>query len=426
MAGQEPKFKPIVFISHSAKDDFARRVLNALDAELAQRFEVLLDRKRLQPGYAWRSVINTWIGLCHAAVIVFSRDALTSDWVLKEATNLTWRRALDPYFVFIPLLLPGVDRQALDSGPFSPLALNEIQAAAGDTPAAIAAKVADRLKPLIDQLASRSPLQELERQLAGILRSQVHARDPRVLESIAGDTGLEMGGWDPDHDASTRFARAIFHAEPTVVRLAVQRLVPYLDTADANEMLAILSPFWVNPDVVAPIPAVARREPGRRAVWMQGQRPEFTGRAYIERACCHRPRWPIVNSTGVGGEDHAGAMIREIRESFAVELDSQDTGEDLDLMFEVMEETWEVPPAASFVVVPGETDPRLLARVRSAFPNVTFVLVWKEAPPDPAALRNDGVEALLPPPGERERTAYVQWRAAQLAITQIENERKRR
>jgi len=50
--------KPLVFISHSAKDDLARSVLDKLRAAMDPDFEVLLDQLRLQPGDRWRQELD--------------------------------------------------------------------------------------------------------------------------------------------------------------------------------------------------------------------------------------------------------------------------------------------------------------------------------------------------------------------------------
>ena len=77
-------YKPSIFISHSAKDPTARRLLARIYTALNKDFEVLLDRKRLHANNPWRKELNTWIGLCQGAVALLSEDALKSTWVLKR------------------------------------------------------------------------------------------------------------------------------------------------------------------------------------------------------------------------------------------------------------------------------------------------------------------------------------------------------
>lgn len=403
--------KPFVFISHSAKDAFACEVLNALVRELEADFELLLDRERLGPGDRWREEINTWIGLCHAAVVLFSRDALSSSWVLKEATNLTWRRDLNRGFLVIPVRLANVSAAELDAPSFSPLVLNEIQAVAGESAERIARRVRAALAPTMTMLNTEGPLHGLERLVASVLRP-AEGRDPGALARIAGAVGVELGGWDPAHDIASRFTRGLFHAGPEKFAAVMQQLVPYLDEPGARRMLEILRPFWVEPVAVATIPQVTRRAPGERAVGVRAERPDFTGRAYIQRACCRLPPWTVVTTTGVGGEDAAGALVREVRESLAAELGS---GDDLDLLLEELDEG--EPPDPPFVIVPGDIAPEALRRLRESFPTVTVFLCWKE---EPAAGDAPGVQMLEPAlPPDQETRAYRQWLKAQSYVTRM-------
>ncbi len=121
-----------IFISHSAKEDDAKAVLDALYRRLkTARFDVLLDRERLTPGREWRLELFTWLKRCHGSVILLSADAVESSWVLQEATILTWRRQYEKGFVIIPVYLPPVTPSALESGWFSALDIRRLQGVVG-------------------------------------------------------------------------------------------------------------------------------------------------------------------------------------------------------------------------------------------------------------------------------------------------------
>src|SRR5262245_18126214 len=105
---------PRIFISHSAEEDHTRKLLGVLYTGLRNAgFDVLLDKQRRKPGDQWRDELNRWLWQCHGAVILFSEAAMTLQWVLKEATNLTWRRDVSRQFTndsfdVLPVLLPPV------------------------------------------------------------------------------------------------------------------------------------------------------------------------------------------------------------------------------------------------------------------------------------------------------------------------------
>src|SRR5437773_6595925 len=120
-----------IFISHSTgKDDAAGRQ-RLLDIEVALKgpagapsgHDVLLDFKRLEPSFKWRSELDEWMATCHAAVLLLTPKALESQWVLKEATILAHRAARDTRFLLFPALLDGLTREQLTAkdSRFSPL-----------------------------------------------------------------------------------------------------------------------------------------------------------------------------------------------------------------------------------------------------------------------------------------------------------------
>src|SRR4051812_24231830 len=98
--------RPRIFVSHSNNDPHSRAYIEAIEATLgAAGFEILVDRTRLEPGNKWRDEIYTWMGLCHAAIILVSDAAIRPEsiWVPRESSILLWRRTLDPAFNVIPV-----------------------------------------------------------------------------------------------------------------------------------------------------------------------------------------------------------------------------------------------------------------------------------------------------------------------------------
>jgi len=71
--------KSRIFISHSAKEldtsEFLEKLYEKLKEDSA--FDVLVDRERLIPGCKWRDEIYTWMGLCHGAVILLTKNLLS-------------------------------------------------------------------------------------------------------------------------------------------------------------------------------------------------------------------------------------------------------------------------------------------------------------------------------------------------------------
>src|SRR5690348_14390999 len=115
---------PSIFLSHSYGDGLVGRIRDKLyDKLTAQGFEVLLDRELLSGGMEWRPALHRWLGECDGAVILFSKAALDSAWVLKESTILTWRRSLGSKVRVLPVLVGCRREQVVEHSAFKPLDL---------------------------------------------------------------------------------------------------------------------------------------------------------------------------------------------------------------------------------------------------------------------------------------------------------------
>src|SRR5215831_10161719 len=115
-----------VFISHSAhavEEPATQVFLDALIAAIRalKDIEPVADQRDLQAGDAWMQQLYAWMGLCDAAVVVLSPRAVTrvnSAWVPRETNLVLWRKALDPRFVVIPVLIGGLKADDLKANPF--------------------------------------------------------------------------------------------------------------------------------------------------------------------------------------------------------------------------------------------------------------------------------------------------------------------
>lgn len=100
-----------IFISHrngeTDADVLSAQLLEALEGA---GFNVWLDSAALHPGVEWCEKVFQWIERSHAAVVLLSPGALDEEsiWVPFESIMLAARRARDPNFTVIPVLLGGV------------------------------------------------------------------------------------------------------------------------------------------------------------------------------------------------------------------------------------------------------------------------------------------------------------------------------
>jgi len=297
-----------IFISHStAKDDpGGQRRLDAIDAALQGvapapalvLHEVLLDKRRLEPGFEWRAELDEWMALCHAAVLLLTPKALQSPWVLKEATILAHRAALDKQFLLFPVLLDGLTRDQLKASIFSPLYLDAIQRVAGTQPDQIAAAVHTQLAKFGKPPDTRLDL--LVNALAAQLKA---AAEDDGLEEIS----LKLTSNPLQLDSATTRARRA--ARVVALAVVTGKLGKYQSLRDvindllnaglskeaAERVLNLTGPRWVDPEAAAALAEVAARnaagqvdEQGRAISWSTAINgdllPTFTALQYVQRA----------------------------------------------------------------------------------------------------------------------------------------------
>jgi len=381
MPGRET-YKPLVFISHSAKDVTTREVLSKLYSALHQEYEVLLDRQRLRPNDQWRKELHTWLGLCHAAVVLISEHALRqSPWVKKEATILGYRREMDSEFVLIPVLVPPVTSEMLRVGDFSPLELDAIQMAAGETPEAVARQVLDRLEPLKDRLERRTPLQEIEDVVASILSElETEGKDPQPLFDAAAKLGKRLR-WRSDKRYGAQLARELLSADLEQTADLLVTLAKYFGQKEtALRLLSLLTPFWVDPDAISELPMINKQPCRKRAVSVNGVQYPFTGECYIQRACCGAYNWVSARITQPKGfeelepEVQVGIIVEEIQKQVAPQIgfDEEDEpgAQDIERRLKAIE-----AKEPFFVLVPKDFDEGLIGLLRERLESFTFFIL---------------------------------------------------
>jgi hypothetical protein len=414
--------KPLVFISHSARrDGAAMEVLNKITARLKRDgFDVWWDQERLSGGEDWRQEINIWLGLCDCAVILFSKKALPSPWVLKEATNLLWRRSLDDSFIVLPVLMPEVERSDLNAEEYKPLAINEIQATPRDTATGIARKVSEKLAPLKESRNLASPLRRLENVVASSLR-EIEIKQPTTLIEAAECLGEDLGPWQPGPRPgySERLARLLLRADLSTAKEAMRVLAPHFnDSKTAYRIIDILAIFWINPFAVARLPAIRQFPRAQRIVCVNGKKYPFTAQNYIRRASWATSDWLIVEITNAPGEEehHVDAIEKEIRAYLR-----RKSGVPEAYGYEEVEEhlTRREAREPLFIIVPPGLDEDTLDKLREKFPAfIFFLLVGDEiSESEKNRLKDRKVILLLPElkPGE-EKSAFEQWIDARAVI----------
>ena len=371
-----------IFISHGIdKSNPAElQFLDTLEQQLRltetgrESHEVLLDRTRLEPGDDWAGILNDWLAECQVAILMLSKRALARPWVLKEATILSFRKARDPAFPFLPLLLPGIDRAAIDAHPgFSALRLDVWQAfEAGAAPDTVASFVKDKLAGI--QVSPTTPLDRLQE----VLENRICQANVGALERACEDLLGEAVAWSPEIDRSRQrarvFARAITRGRlgrmVTLTGMTKVLSAAALAKEHIHKVLDLAASYWVEEEVAArlrsvivagaksPLAAAINseliRSGAKMAVW-RAQLPDIGEDIYFIAG---------------GGSDNWGTELQE-RMFAAYYEGNKDEVFDIDEAETVLSARTE---PIFFVIPPPVPDQGLLSTLHQRFPSVVFIV----------------------------------------------------
>jgi len=212
-----------IFISHSAnaiEEPATQAFLDALAARLQGDLgcEPLTDQKDLTAGDEWLQRLYAWMGLCDAAVVLLSPRAVTrenSTWVPREANLLLWRKALDPRFVVIPVLIGGVTPADLAGNPFlADARLTDLQFAPGLAEAAKIDGIVRALREKLGAAATRLAFEPVRVHVEDCI--QRYAPDASVDAALAQHYGADP--WQPFVPPREKLSLKLVHraVSPTV------------------------------------------------------------------------------------------------------------------------------------------------------------------------------------------------------------------
>jgi hypothetical protein len=361
-----------VFISYSTKEDTeAQAALDIVRESLKNAgHDVFVDKRDIALGYPWRQRILCEVMGCHVGVILFSKGALLSDWVLYEAQIMSIRKELFPHFTLLPVLLQDVRVEELKKERFAPLALDQWQISQERAADAIARELVDRLQqiPRYD-----THLEELGKRIAVELSNLTQT----TLEYVFPQLGLDASSWNA-HERQIALANALARLAMSEgmkgILHIIRVLAPYLGSQKAQTLLDILAPLWIHMDVAARLPQINDRRPPSWCVGINGRYvPGFTAKMVLGRAY-----WParreFIQVAGGAGED----LVNHIRQDMLESIKSSRnflTEEEADEYLRGTSET-------IFVSIPKKLWERESLRVlRDTYPSVTFLLDTGETPP---------------------------------------------
>ncbi|NOK34035.1 toll/interleukin-1 receptor domain-containing protein [Corallococcus exercitus] len=391
----------LVFISHSTDPKAAgdKAYLDALVGVLKEpEFKVLLDSKSLEGSDDWPRELDAYMDECHAAVILFSRRALDSPWVNKEAAILSGRRAREPEFLLLCVALDGVSGEEVrKNNRFAAMELGRWEFVAPGTPAEVVARILNKCRERAPA-PCKTPMDRLARKLTGMFERA----NLEELEDAAHGLGIEVSGLRGrrHEDLARRLANALAKARLEDLYPFVRALAPIIGGPETQKLIRYVRSLWVDAEAAGRILPIAERQGPRRVIGLNGRRlRQFTATCYLERAYREDPVYKLIHVDGALGQNAFEEVEAQIEKHF---MDQEPDLEELD---QYLRET----PIRYFVLLPAPVpEPELLGRLQARFPRLTFALATGRDAHDDPGLKHLPELVLLEPPlhTERERKAW--------------------
>lgn len=378
--------KPKIFISYSVKhylldpevlDALRKRLMPTHLPETDRPFEVLVD-KDLKVGEEWEPTLDAWLDGCHAAVFILSSEALASSWVTTEAVLLGKRYDRDGDFLILKILLPDISEPDLNEGILGNARLGRFQSVPVATPLEMAETVYRELEPMIDRL------RDTPESLLALRLSELVARKTEpgttLLDRVAKALEIKLDrGRHPDR--CLVLVRFLLRAGLAVLARAAVHLEEQMEPDDLERLLGATHPFfWVPPAAAGRLSLACGPVGTVRAFAINAATPPFTWDAYIRRAFCCEPAWRIVPVDGRVGFNPGEELVERVRETLGLELlDRPDaTLARVNRAVRLQEEE-DLKRPVLVLIEPAPRDPKVMDRLKSDLPRVTFLLAAEPA-----------------------------------------------
>jgi hypothetical protein len=354
-----------LFLSHSSHAEGSEAVLKAVVAALTARdINVLYDKREIRMGYEWRERINAMLAGCDAAAFMLTGDALASEWVLKEANILRWRRSRSTDFRILPVLYGALDdatREASDVW----RELADLQCGQAETADEVAEIIADKLASLTGNL-DPTPLEVMAGDIEQYLAQRVHpARLQRAVQELGEDVP-----WDSDGRSSPlafRIARWMLSQPPPALEVLAVTLKQLVSESDRATLLEYVLPLWVDPAAATWLTPARELPAGCHGVGIACTRPADTVDHFLRRAHVPDEPPPVLWMNAIGDGADAADIEVELKLVVAKHLERRSRRTPLPIDVErACQRPW-------LVALPLPTDPGVIGDLQDRHKNLTFI-----------------------------------------------------
>jgi hypothetical protein len=340
---------------------------------------------------------------CHAAVLLLTKNSVKSDWVLKEATILAWRAALDKDFRLFVVRDPAVTDNELRDEKYAPLGLDNRQRVTATAPENIARTLilsmapADIAKEVFstpsDSRAADTPLDLLSKKLAPVVANIEKSILDRIRPRLEIDEPWRPSDYGYPADAvliARRLIRGELGTYPGVAEL-IDELTPPTLLETVKYVYQQIAPYWIPSEDAGLLPALGAGTPQRSAALVGNYVCPFTARIYIWRAHPATSLFTIIDIPDSNSGDLFSHISTEI---YKWHRGQGFRGNDAFLLKDLNEDERDL-----YAVCPLLPPDDVIDKLVEQFKTVRFIF---------------GVDALSIGPQTGEQTGFVKWRRVEI------------
>ncbi|HEV2840741.1 MAG TPA: toll/interleukin-1 receptor domain-containing protein [Chthoniobacterales bacterium] len=361
--------QPRLFISHSSEgDESATRLLDSLVEELTkEEFGFRVDKSHIRAGVVWRKELDAWLDECDVAILLLSEKALVSNFVAYECSVLSFR-AKTKGLAVIPVFLPPVDSEAVESSALNPSYIYSRQAVKACDEKAIVTEIIDRLKEI---KSSQTPIDDQ----AEILCERLKRVADHDIRRGAATLAMKLGAWTPPDDIRRALAVKMMCTGLDKIRVMIRLFLSYfLDKPVLiRDMINLVATSWVDLRAAGEISSISTGTEKPRMLGVNAETQQIA-ETYVLRASnkSSLDSWKVASVPGIVDDRPAETLERQIRAALKDILKVDGDDDELEKELEQYDEDDE----PVFVTLPAEGLNRtLIEQVRAIFPSVTlFVL----------------------------------------------------
>lgn len=302
-----------LFISHSAKSEEHLTLRDQLVAELqAAGIETWVDATRIKTGDEWLTRITEGLNECYAGIVLFSTDALDSDFVKYEVSNLAQRKRMHSGFGLFALNLGDVSLASIRDGFYGSIRFPDFQIVGFRDGHTDVVNALSKLQP-----PDLTPTRQLEGSLLSFFPDGL--RD--TLRVIAKSRGWQV--WDRSGSrAELLYFIRMLVSQPMEEQIEIlAEVMGGLSVgADVRDLFNKLAISWVDEKAALQLDAVQLRADEKRGALLNGRELMFTCEAFLRRAHPTRGRAILVHTLIPTGRYAERRLAKQVLENLSKQL----------------------------------------------------------------------------------------------------------